>query len=442
MNISTISRQGLLVFLTAALLTGCGQNAGDKKATSTKDADSSDKPKESEHTSVAVLPVVPVKEMRLDRVFQLPGELLAYQNVPIHAKVEGFISYIGVDRGSVLKKGDRMIVISCPELDQKVKEAEAKVSAAQASYEQTVSNEASEESKKVEVNAKLESDQLTLSRLIEAAKTPGAIAENEVDIEKKTVEADLAKLQSIASEVKAAKALVLSEANNVRAAKNVVKSLQSMTAYLDIRAPFDGVITERNVHLGSIVAVDAQRRDEPLVRIQQKDILRLVVAVPEDCVAGLKDGQVLPFSVPAFLGKVFHGTVARLGYALDVKTRTMPVELSVINKDGALEPGMFATVDWTVSRPYKTLFVPSPAVTSDLKGTFVIAVADGVCRRVDVTRGQSMGDQVEIVGNIKSGDLVALKATDELKTGNKVETRMATDKDMQKAMKKSSAGGE
>ena len=178
------------------------------------------------------------------------------------------------------------------------------------------------------------------------------------------------------------------------------------------------------------------------MRIQQKDILRLVVAVPEDCVAGLKDGQVLPFSVPAFLGKVFHGTVARLGYALDVKTRTMPVELSVINKDGALEPGMFASVDWTVSRPYKTLFVPSPAVTSDLKGTFVIAVDDGVCRRVDVTRGQSMGDQVEIVGNIKSGDLVALKATDELKTGNKVETRMATEKDMQKAMKKSSAGGE
>ncbi|MGQ7355381.1 efflux RND transporter periplasmic adaptor subunit, partial [Streptococcus suis] len=93
-----------------------------------------------------------------------------------------------------------------------------------------------------------------------------------------------------------------------------------------MRAPFDGVITERNVHQGSIVAVDANRHDEPLVRIQEKDILRLVVAVPEDCVAGLKDGQVLNFTVPAFLGKQFHGTVARLGYALDIKTRTMPVE--------------------------------------------------------------------------------------------------------------------
>ncbi|MGL1751862.1 hypothetical protein ACSTHE_00170, partial [Vibrio parahaemolyticus] len=92
----------------------------------------------------------------------------------------------------------------------------------------------------------------------------------------------------------------------------------------------------------------------------------------------------------------FQGVVARPGYALDSKTRTMPVEMNVYNKDGELEPGMFATVHWVVSRPYDTLFVPLPAVGSDLKGTFVIKVQNNVCERVPVQRGLSMDNEVEI----------------------------------------------
>ncbi|MDR3617617.1 MAG: efflux RND transporter periplasmic adaptor subunit [Candidatus Obscuribacterales bacterium] len=433
----------LLILAVGCTISGCGQDRDSAPAKTSEQSQDTEQSKDSENkAAVPTVPVVPIQLKQLDRTFALPGELEAYQNVPIHAKVEGFISYIGVDRGSVLKKGAKMITISCPELDQKLKEAEAKVSAAEASYERSVSGLASERSKKVEVKSKLDSDQLTLDRLRVAAKTPGAIALNEVDVQAKAVESDSARVESIGSEVSAAQAVVLSEKNNVLAAKNVVKSLQAMTTYLDIRAPFDGVITERNVHEGSIVAVDASRRDEPLVRIQQKDILRLVVAVPEDCVAGLKDGQVLTFTVPAFLGKRFQGTVARLGYALDTKTRTMPVELNVDNRNGELEPGMFASVTWKVSRPYPTLFVPSPAVSTDLKGTFVIVTKDGVSKRVDVTRGQSMGDLVEIVGNVKAGDLVALKATNELKTGTKLIAKAATENDMNKAMMKSSAGGE
>lgn len=431
----------LLILAVGCIVSGCNDEHKDVKAEKSSDAGDSDNEKEAA-APMPTVPVVPIQLKKLDRTFTLPGELEAYQNVPIHAKVEGFISYIGVDRGSVLKKGDKMISISCPELDQKLKEAEAKVSAAKASYERAVSALAAERSKKVEVKSKMDADQLTLDRLRVAAKTPGAIAMNEVDMQAKAVESDSARVESVGAEVNAAQALVLSEKNNVQAAENVVKSLQAMTAYLEIRAPFDGVITERNVHQGSIVAVDASRRDEPLVRIQEKDILRLVVAVPEDCVAGLKDGQILNFTVPAFLGKQFHGTVARLGYALDIKTRTMPVELNVDNKDGQLEPGMFASVIWNVTRPYETMFVPSPAVSTDLKGTFVIVTKDGVSKRVDVTRGQSMDDLVEIVGDVKAGDMVALKATNELKTGTKVIAKAATEQDMNKAMMKSSAGGE
>jgi multidrug efflux pump subunit AcrA (membrane-fusion protein) len=335
-----------------------------------------------------------------------------------------------------------MLRISCPELKEKEEEAQAKVSSAKSAMRQGEENYQSQKSKLVEAAARLDSDTLTMSRLQQAAQTPGAIAQNDIDMQVKTVEADKARVESLKSEIKAAEALVLAQKDNIEAAKNVLQALAAMRAYLTIEAPFDGVVTERNVHQGSIVAVDASRTSLPLVRVQQRNILRLIVAVPEECVAGLKEGAQIGFSVPAFLGKTFSGKVARLGYALDTKTRTMPVELSVDNHDGRLEPGMFATVHWKASRPYETMFVPSPAVATTLKGTFVVRVNGGKTEQVAVTKGQTMDNLVEIVGKIQPGDQVALKGTDEYKNGTTVTVKMASAEDLEKAMKQSGAGGE
>jgi membrane fusion protein, multidrug efflux system len=391
---------------------------------------------------IPTVAVVAVQSKTLDRKLDLPGELRAFQDVPVHAKVEGYITWIGVDRGSKVKKGDKMITISCPELIEKTKEGESKLSAAESTYRRAQSALQSEKSKLVEANARLDADALTYQRLQQAAQTPGAIAQNEVDMQQKTVESDKARVASVESEVKAAEAVVVAEKHNVQAARDVLQSLLAMQSYLTIKAPFDGVITERNVHEGSIVAVDAARNDLPLVRIQQKDILRLVVAVPEDSIAGTKVGEQISFNVPAYLGKSFKGTIARLGYALDTQTRTMPVELNVVNADGSLEPGMFATVRWQVKRPYTTLFVPSTAVASDLKGTFVNRIEDNVSKRVEVQTGQPMGSMVEISGPLQEGNLVALTATDELKSGTKLVSKIADAKEIEGASKHTAAGGE
>ena len=120
----------------------------------------------------------------------------------------------------------------------------------------------------------------------------------------------------------------------------------------------------------------------------------------------------------------------------------MPVELNAWNPTNDLEPGMFANVHWNVTRPYNTLFVPSSAVTSDLKGTFINLVQGDTVKRVPVERGQSMQNLVEVVGAIKVGDTVALKATDDLKTGARLIARAATQSDIDKASKQQSAGGE
>jgi membrane fusion protein (multidrug efflux system) len=434
---SNIVKTGLAAMASLILLSSCGSKTADQtEATKTTTTNIETK------SALPTVPVIHVKEELLSHKLGLPGELLAYQNVPIHAKVEGYIKWIGIDRGSFVKKDQELIKIFCPELNEKVKEAEEKVSSAQSSYRQAQAAGDATKSKLVEAKARSDADQLTFARLKEAAKTPGAVAQNEVDIQQKAVESDLARVESVRQEVTGAQNLINAEGHNIQAARQVLNAVKDMTTYLTIRAPFDGVITERNVHNGSIVAIGSGRDAPPLVRIQEKDHLRLVVAVPEDSVSGTKIGQKVEFSVPAFIGRKFYGIVARPGYALDSATRTMPVELDVPNANGELDPGMFATVHWLVSRPYPTLFVPASSVDSDLKGTFVIRVKDDVSQRVDVQKGLTMGDTIEISGDLHAGDTIALKATNELKTGTRLIARVADDRDIKTANKQSSSGGE
>jgi membrane fusion protein, multidrug efflux system len=432
----------LAIFSIASFgLTSCSRD--DKSSEKSGSGASSESGEKKDNSQSLKIPTVKVEMHKLDRSLDLPGELHAYQDVPMHAKVEGFIAWIGVDRGSTVKRGQKLMIISCPELREKEQEAQAKVSAARAGQSESEEKLLSARSKLVEAQARHDSDSLTLQRLQEASKTPGAIAQNDIDMQAKTLEADLARVASLNSEIKASQALVVSQKNNVTAAENVVESLTAMRSYLTILAPFDGVVTERNVHEGSIVAVDSSRGALPLVRVQEKKILRLVVAVPEECVSGLKNGADVEFTVPAFLGKTFHGKIARLGFALDERTRTMPVELNVDNSNGELEPGMFATVHWHTDRPYQTMFVPSPAVANTLKGTFMIGIdAGGVAHVISVSKGQSMGNLVEIVGKVHAGDTVLLTATDEYKEGQHLETRPAESADLEKAMRKSGGGGE
>ena len=112
----------------------------------------------------------------------------------------------------------------------------------------------------------------------------------------------------------------------------------------------------------------------PILQIVDDRRLRLVVPIPEAQVGSMKVGEAVSFTVPAYPGQTFNAPIARIADALDQKSRTMPVELDVMNRDGRLAPGSFATVKWPLQRGYPTLFVPTTAVTSDQQHTFVIRV--------------------------------------------------------------------
>jgi RND family efflux transporter MFP subunit len=317
------------------------------------------------------LPVVPVVSHALDASIRLPGELSPYEAVAIYPRVQAFVDKILVDRGSKVKSGDLLARLSAPELRSRRIEAEAKVRAAQS----------------------------TASRLKAASSTPGAVAKNEVDVAESTLGAEEAR----------------------------ARSLRELESYLVVRAPFDGQVTERNVHPGALVGPPAGPNAPAMVRIEQVNRLRLTVAVPEADVGGIADGKTAEFVVRAWPAERFPGIIRRVSRSVDARTRTMPVEMDVDNAGGKLAPGMFAEVLWPVRRTAPSLFVPPGAVAQTTERTYVNRVRDDVLEQVPVQRGVVSGHEVEVIGNLAPGDLVLARASEELKPGTKVKTRRMTD---------------
>ena len=330
--------------------------------------------------------LVPVVSKPVSRTIDLPGEFLPYLNVSLHARVSGYVERVLVDRGSDVKQGDLLVESSAPELKARIAEAESKVQAA--------------ESERIQADAQLAAAQSTFEHLKKAAETPGVVAGNEVILAEK--------------QVAAAQALVRSREQGIRAAQAAVQAQKDLEAYLKITAPFEGVVTERMVHPGALVGPGA---DTPLLAIQQISRLRLVVAVPEDVVGGIVKGGRATFRVPAYPERTFTGAIARVPRALDQKTRTMAVELDVMNKDGALSPGMYPTVKWPVRVSRAGLFVPRTSVVTTTERTFVIRDRDGRAEWVDVTRGPAEGDLVQVIGQLHARDNVVRLGTDELREG-------------------------
>jgi membrane fusion protein (multidrug efflux system) len=199
-----------------------------------------------------------------------------------------------------------------------------------------------------------------------------------------------------------------------------------MEQYLRITAPFDGVVTDRNVHDGALVGPNAGgAAGTPMLRIVSRDRLRLVVPVPEAYVGAIAPGTEMPFTVPAYPGETFTGRVARIAQAIDVKTRTMAVELDVQNADGRLSPGSFCQVRWPVHRHGPSLLVPSDSIASTTGRTFVVRVRDGRTDWVDVKTGLTSGRLVEVFGDLHAGDEIAARGTDEIRSGTQVRTRPA-----------------
>ncbi len=366
------------------------------------------------------VPTVSVTSKTLFREDKLPGEIDAYQDVLIYPKIRGFIKTINVDRGSVVKKGEVMATMYAPEYLASRNEALARVAAAKAAV-------ASEESDLQDLQADLKkrqanllADQSTFQRVYAASLVPGVVADNDVVQWSQSVEADRQEVNTFIKRINAKAHEVTMRKQELAARIKGFENYSDFASYLEITAPFNGYVTERKMHVGSYVGPDGSGAYPPICRVKQMDLLRVIAPVPEVDTAGVVVGSQVPFSVSAFPGRKFMGTVARISNNLDKDTRTMPVELNYFNPDFDVLPGMFCNIYWPTRRKQTSLFVPLEAVVSTPLNTFVCKVKGGVVEWVTVRKGQTMDGNVEIFGNVQAGDMVAQKASEELQNESKV----------------------
>jgi len=407
-----LTRRKILIAVASMAIILCGCSSGESQRQSREVAPPATAPK-----TVTVSKVV---SNTLSKEARLPADLVAFRDVAIFPKVPGFIEWIGVDRGSVVKKGDLLIHMTAPELPAQTKQSvdqaqAASDDAAQLKKELDVAKQQLEAAK-----AKLKGESDTYKRMKEASSYPGIIAGNDLEIAQQTAASDVATVASMEEKCKSLQLQCNAALDRQKAAKATAAATKSIEFYLRIVAPFDGVITERNVHEGSFVHPPAANADTPLLRLRQESVLRLVVPVPETEVGGIVPGAQVPFTVSAYPEGRFSGTVRRIGDAVDINTRTMPVEMDVSNADRRLAPGMFAEVIWPIRRKQPTLFVPRTAVVKTMERTFVIRVNTMLTEWVDVKPGFSTDDLIEVFGDLHAGDLVVATGTDELKAGTRV----------------------
>jgi membrane fusion protein (multidrug efflux system) len=316
--------------------------------------------------SVAPVPqvdVVQVVSQKLEATERLPAELAPWEQVAIYPKVPGFVEEIPVDRGSVVRRGQLLVRLSAPELGAQTAQARATLSG----------------------------DKATFERLRDASRTPGAVSSNELELAQALFKADQQK----------------------------VNSLETLDGYLVVTAPFDGIITERNVHPGALVGPPSEPLQSavPMLRIEQVARLRLTVPIPEADVGTIAEGTKVKFQVKAWPGRDFAGTISRVSHWVDTRTRTMAVEADVEQSQSALDPGMFVEVVWPLRRASPSLFVPASAVLETAEATFVERVSQGKVERVPVRRGSTMGNLVEVFGSLNAGDSVVVRGSEDLANG-------------------------
>ncbi len=314
-----------------------------------------------------------VERSGVSTMIKLPAQLAAYQEVSIFPKVNGYVTSVSVDIGSHVKKGTVLMVLEAPELEQASLQAKERY---------------------VRAKAGLSIDKENYQRLSEASQTAGAVSPLD--------------LSNAHSKTDADSALANAEKANWQ-------MQETMLSYLRVTAPFDGVITERNVHPGALVS--ATSKDKPMLELKQVEHLRLQVDIPEAIAGNLKDKDTVSFYTSAFPGKKITGNISRKSMNVDAQYRSERMEIDVSNKDGLLSPGMYADVVLYSKGSVTALSVPRSALVISTERKYVLAVREGKTVKVDVITGNETTGRIEIYGAVQPGENVIVNANDEIKEG-------------------------
>ncbi len=335
----------------------------------------------------------------------LPGDLQAMIESPIFSRADGYLKSRLVDIGSHVTSGQLMAEIETPELDQQISQARATLAQAQSSQ------------KELQADIALAKANLDLARITserwQRLLAKGVVPRQEADQRKADLEVKQAQVEH-------ADASLATAQDTIRASQANLNRLEQLKGFARVTAPFDGVVTARNVDIGTLINAGTKE----MFRVARIDPLRIFVQVPQTYVASIHEGQSAELRVDEQRGKVFPAKVTNISNSLDANSRAMLVILQTPNPGGKLYPGMYAQVRFSASNGNPMLLIPGDALQMAKSGPRVAVVGpDRVVHFRQVSIGQDLGAEVEIAGGLAPGDLVISNPSDAVQEGTVVEVR-------------------
>jgi HlyD family secretion protein len=336
----------------------------------------------------------------------LPGQTEAFDVANLYPRATGYVAERRVDIGSRVHSGDLLLRIEAPDLDQQLEQARAQLGQNQAAVLQ-----AQAQVQSAEANTKLAN--VTKYRETTLA-TQGWETRQNADNATANFSVQTAGIANAEAGVAVAVA-------NLKAQQATVDRLTALTAFEQVKAPFDGVITARNIDKGDLLTQDSSG-GAPMFSIVRDDVLRIAVYVPQSAAIGIQDGVEAEVTVPEMPGHVFHGRVARSAVALQAASRSMLTEVDVANPDGTLRPGLFVNVAFSIPRQAPAIVVPDAALVFNAGGLQVATVdADSTIRFQKVTIYRDFGTTAELRDGLAGGESLVLSPPAELADGSKVQ---------------------
>jgi RND family efflux transporter MFP subunit len=361
------------------------------------------------HASTVLLPEVIVVQPHLAPAhtsISLPGNLEPMYSASVFARTNGYVEKRFVDIGAHVKAGQILALVSTPEIDQQLNQAHANVQEAAAAVEQS-------KAALQQAQANLDLARMTRNRYAPLIKTH-AVTQQSVDDTEQAFNARNADVSAAAANIAVTQARLSAEKANV-------ERLLQLQGFERVVAPFEGVITARNVEQGDLVNDGSGNGSKSLFSIAQSDVLRVQVEVPQSAALGIKAGQQATVTVEERPGRPYTAIVSRSAASVDLAARTMLTEVQVDNHDGSLIPGMYGQVKFDLAQSQPSLVIPSTALVIDKNGTHVVTVAsDDTVHFIPVDIGQDMGAQVEISHGLRSGERLVSNPSDLLSNGEKV----------------------
>jgi RND family efflux transporter MFP subunit len=336
----------------------------------------------------------------------LPGNLQPLYSASIFARTNGYIAKRFVDIGSHVKAGQLLAIIATPEIDQQLNQARADVVEAAAMIEQA-------KAAYQQAQANLDIARITRDRYTPLIKKH-AVTQQSLDEADQTFNARTADLAAAQANIDVAEA-------SLKSKQAIVGRLAQMQGFERVVAPFDGVITARNIEQGDLVNDGSNDGAKSLFSIAQSNILRVQVEVPQSDALSIKAGQQAAVTVQEIPGRRFIGTVTRSAESVDLGARTMLTEVQVDNRDGTLIPGMYGQVAFDIKAARPSLIIPSTALVIDKNGMHVVSVsADKRIHILPVNIGQDLGARVEISQGLHGGETLVSNPSDLLNNGQRV----------------------